>query len=52
MDEFNLVAEWFPNSNVYVAGVFAYGIAGDAYEQINGTDDDSMVYELWVQFTY
>lgn len=52
MDEFNLVAEWFPTANWYVAGVFAYGIAGDAYEQINGTDDDSMVYELWVQFTY
>jgi hypothetical protein len=52
MDEFNLVAEWFPNSNVYVAGVLAYGIAGDAYEQVNLTDDDSMVYELWVQFTY
>lgn len=52
MDEFNLVAEWFPNSNVYVAGVLGYGLAGDAYEEIYGTEDDPMVYELWVQFTY
>jgi hypothetical protein len=52
MDEFNLVAEWFPNSNVYIAGVFAYGLPGDGYQEIFGTDDNSMVYELWAQFTY
>ncbi|MGH8645215.1 MAG: alginate export family protein, partial [Gammaproteobacteria bacterium] len=52
LDEFNLVAEWFPDKHWYLVGVFAYGLPGAAAEQAFGNDEDYLLFEGAVIYAF